>query len=136
MPRLNGNSSHGSKPITSLSRTFNCTPHCCPQKQQWVLTRRSGSVLVESRRPSIAERCGPNRSMMCSGSTGRVAMVLAVRRRHSVRQMFAPRPALSETDQRPPAARAYLLIVFGALLHLVGESELLLHQGQVSDHHQ
>jgi hypothetical protein len=59
MPRLNGNSSQGSKPITSLSRTFSWMPHCWPQKQQCVLTSRSGSTLVDSRTPVIDDRCGP-----------------------------------------------------------------------------
>ena len=51
MPLLNGNSSHGSKPMTWLSLTLSWMPHCWPQKQQWVLTSRSGSTPVSSRCP-------------------------------------------------------------------------------------
>ena len=36
LPSLNGNSYHGSKPTTALSRTFSLMPHCWPQKQQCV----------------------------------------------------------------------------------------------------
>ena len=86
MPRLNGNSSHGSKPITSLSRTLSWMPHCWPQKQQCVLTRRSGSTLVDSRTPVIADRCGPKRSVICRSSTGIVATALLVRRPNSARR--------------------------------------------------
>src|SRR6476661_5388348 len=125
MPRLNGNSSHGSKPITSLSRTFSCTPHCWPQKQQCVLTSRSGSALVDSRRPAISERCGPNCSMIFSGSTGMVATTSPRRRRDALGQSLAPCAALGKAEQRTAATRADLLIVLdGASIDLVREPEL------------
>src|SRR5262245_16589070 len=60
MPRLKGKSSQGSKPITSLSFTLSWMPHCCPQKQQCVLTRRSGSTEVSTRKPVWYARSGPN----------------------------------------------------------------------------
>src|SRR5262245_30846376 len=135
MPRLNGNSSHGSKPMTSLSRTFSWMPHCWPQKQQCVLTSRSGSVLVESRTLSTTERCGPNRSMIFSESTGMVATVSPFGRRVAVGQLIAPRGALCQTQQCATASRAYLLVVFGAVFHLVRKPQLLLDLGQVPDHH-
>ena len=59
IPRLNGNSSQGSKPITWSSLTLSWMPHCCPQKQQCVFTRRSGSTLVDRRMPVATDRCGP-----------------------------------------------------------------------------
>ena len=60
MPRLNGNSSHGSKPITWLSRTLSWMPHCWPQKQQWVFTSFSAGwprfVLPAARRRVVQVR--------------------------------------------------------------------------------
>src|SRR5262245_18943236 len=113
IPRLNGNSSHGSKPITVLSRTFSCTPHCWPQKQQCVLTSRSGSALVDSRRPVAADRCGPKRSMIFSSSTGIVATVLQTSE-FRLLTVHVPQRALGQAEQRAPAARADLLIMRGA----------------------
>src|SRR5262249_33939931 len=135
MPRLNGKSSQGSKPITSLSRTFSCTPHCWPQKQQCVFTRRSGSALVDRRMPAITERCGPNRSMIFSGSAGIVATMSPGRGGGGVAQALAPCPGLGETKQRPAATRADLLIVLGALVHLVRETQLPLDDHQIAHHH-
>src|SRR4029079_11992893 len=133
MPRLKGNSSQGSKPITWLSRTFNCTPHCCPQKQQWVLTSCSGSALVDSRTPVIPERCGPSRSMIFSSSTGRVATLSSAR--HAAGQPFAPGPGLRQAEQRATAARADLLIMTGTSVHLVGEPQIALDGDQIPHHH-
>src|SRR5262245_16022165 len=69
MPRLNGNSSQGSKPTTAPSRTFNWMPHCWPQKQQWVLTSRSGGCVRSSPQPpgGVKARCGPKRSWVSGG---------------------------------------------------------------------
>src|SRR5262245_23558837 len=135
IPRLNGNSSHGSKPITVLSRTFNCTPHCWPQKQQCVFTSRSGSALVESHRPAAGDRCGPKRSMMCSSSVGIVATVLQTSD-FRLQTFCMPCPALRQPEQRAPAARADLLVVRGAAfrIHLVRETELTLDGDQIADH--
>src|SRR6516164_4447786 len=60
MPLLTGKSSHGSKPMTSLSFTFSWMPHCCPQKQQCVLTSRSGSTEESTRWPVGYPFNGPN----------------------------------------------------------------------------
>src|SRR5215510_5788878 len=60
MPLLKGKSSHGSKPMTSLSFTFSWMPHCCPQKQQCVLTSRSGSTEESARWPVGYAFNGPN----------------------------------------------------------------------------
>src|SRR5262245_10648481 len=124
MPRLNGKSSHGSKPITSLSRTFNCTPHCWPQKQQCVFTSRSGSALVDLRRPVGTDRCGPNCSMILSSSTGMVAT-------------SAPGGCLREAEQRAPASRTDFLIVAGAArrIHVVREAKLAFDDDEVAHHH-
>jgi hypothetical protein len=51
IPRLNGNSSHGSKPTTFSSRTLSWMPHCIPQNEQWVFTSRSGGRLAASSQP-------------------------------------------------------------------------------------
>src|SRR5512133_2738954 len=118
MPRLNGNSSHGSKPITSLSRTLSCSPHCCPQKQQCVFTSLSGSTLVDRRWPAITDRCGPKRWIVSYGSTGSRAMSVLVprgeplvERGDPVLEGAAPRRPLGEAEQRAAAARADLLVV-------------------------
>src|SRR6516225_865309 len=132
IPRLNGNSSHGSKPLTSLSRTFNCTPHCCPQKQQCVFTNRSGSVLVESRKPVIVDRCGPYASMIFSGSAGRIATTSPLG--GAFAQSVAPGLALCQAEQRASASRADLLIMIGAL-HVVRKAQLTLDRRQVPNHH-
>src|SRR6476661_6919949 len=137
MPRLNGNSSHGSKPITSLSRTFSWTPHCWPQKQQCVFTSRSGSTLVDSRTPVIADRCGPNRSMIRRGSTGISATfgylclsfvtwpAEALGRRRPGVQIPLPQRPLRQTEHRAPALGADVLIV-PAARQLVAKAEFLL----------
>src|SRR6187402_3880058 len=104
-------------------------PHCWPQKQQCVRTRRSGSTVVESRSPRIRARCGPNRSIMFSSSTGRVAIVA-----QPVVQRAPPERTLCEPEQRAPAPRTDLLIVVRAFLrlHLIAESELPLDLGEVA----
>src|SRR5437773_2807524 len=124
MPRLSGNSRHGSNPMTWLSRTFNWIPHCWPQKQQCVFTSRSGSVLVDRRMPVMADRCGPNRSVILRSSTGMVAMrPLRLRCRDAIGQVLAPERALREAEERAATARADLLVVLraAARVHLVRE---------------
>jgi hypothetical protein len=37
--------------MTFSSRTFNWMPHCMPQKEQWVFTRRSGGRRVDFSHP-------------------------------------------------------------------------------------
>src|SRR5262245_53322259 len=121
MPRLNGKSSHGSKPITSLRRTLSWMPHCWPQKQQWVLTRRSGSSALE---PSVrADRCGPNAFVIASSSTGNFAI-----------SPLPPQRALREAEHGAPARRADLLVVRRATGGLVLEAELALDRDQIPDH--
>src|SRR5436190_6734921 len=134
MPRLKGNSSHGSKPITSLSRTFSWTPHCWPQKQQCVLTSRSGSTLVDSRTPLIADRCGPNCSMIFSGLTGIVATISPRVDRDAPRQVLAPGARLRKAEQRTAATGADLLIVLVALIHLVRKPKLAFDGGEIPHH--
>src|SRR6185312_2023638 len=122
MPRLKGNSSHGSKPMTSLWRTLSWMPHCWPQKQQWVLTSFSGSSLVVPR--TLAERCGPKARMISSSSTGIVAMSGALR----------PARALRQAEDGAAASRADLLVVAGAARELVAEAEVMLDGDEVADH--
>src|SRR5262245_47527778 len=107
-------------------------PHCWPQKQQCVLTSRSGSALVDSRAPAGTDRCGPNRSMMRRSSTGIVATLLSRRQPRS--QAVAPRAALREPEQRAPAARTNLLVVVGAG-HFIGKTQLALDGCEVAHHH-
>src|SRR5215831_15134363 len=136
MPRLNGKSSHGSKPITSLSRTLSWMPHCWPQKQQCVCTSRSGSALVDSRAPVARDRCGPNRSMICSSLTGSVAMMF-------FGSGLLPQRALRETEQRAAAAWTDLLVMGRRVrlrrnppyAELVREAEVVLDGDQISHHH-
>src|SRR5690606_35343010 len=69
MPRLNGKSYRGSKPITCSSRTLRRMPHCWPQKQQWVSTMRSTVRLVSRRGPVDHTGRGPKGSS-AGGSRG------------------------------------------------------------------
>src|SRR6185503_1950981 len=52
-------------------------PHCCPQKQQWVFTKRSGGV--EAFHPSGGSpfKCGPNSLTISVTGTGSFAMTIA-----------------------------------------------------------
>ena len=108
-------------------------PHCWPQKQQCVLTRRSGSTLVESRTPVIDERCGPNRPIILNGSTGTSATPsypLLVRHGHSGTATTTPpvpvRTTPGDTSDRPPGS--------ARRRKLIPESELALDGRQVADH--
>src|SRR5690606_9835748 len=70
MPWLKKKSYQGSTPMTVLSFTLSWSPHCCPQKQQCVLTYLSGSS-PESTRASVAyARDGPNLWMVARSSPG------------------------------------------------------------------
>src|SRR5262245_27131395 len=135
-------------------------PHCWPQKQQWVLTVRSGTTPVSSRSSVATDRCGPKRSMTCTGGCGISAMfssrmevgaVLAAerpvadavvgerrRRRRPARRarpvLAAERPALRGDYQRAPARRTDPLVVPDAVV-LVAEAEATLHGDQVLDVH-
>src|SRR5262245_46277275 len=73
--------------------------------------------------------------MILSGSTGIVATTESLGRRGARRQLFAPCGTLRQTEQGAPAAWADLLIVFGAVLHLVREAELPFHNLEVAHHH-
>ena len=79
-------------------------PHCWPQKQQWVLTSLSGSTLVDSRSPVIADRCGPNCSMIFSSSTGIVAMLVEL---VGVRACALSARVQSAPCARPKSARRH-----------------------------
>src|SRR4026208_486949 len=87
-------------------------PHCCPQKQQWVLTRRSGSTLVERRTPVIDDRCGPKRSIIRSGPTGTSATAGTLPPpRASACRVPPPQRPLRQAEERPATLRADLLVV-------------------------
>src|SRR3954465_11592770 len=89
-------------------------PHCCPQKQQCVLTSRSGSTLVDRRIPVIAERCGPKRSMMRRGSAGISAtnghLHVPIFTWHGVR-VLSPQRSLRQAEEGAPALGADVLVV-------------------------
>jgi hypothetical protein len=74
LPLLKGKSSHGSKPTTWLSFTLSWMPHCCPQKQQCVFTRRSASP--SGCQPSAGSDCsrGPKRATRFSIVSGSFAI--------------------------------------------------------------
>src|SRR5688572_16632837 len=135
MPRLKGNSSHGSKPMTTLSLTLSWMPHCWLQKQQWVLTSVSGSTSVARRSPVMRAQCGPNCRVILTSSTGTVAIRL-----HPFRSR-CPEPSLCQPEQRPPAFGADLLVMrrrtrrARLIPKLVPEPQLPLHLSQVSHHH-
>src|SRR5512136_1012771 len=97
-------------------------PHCWPQKQHCVFTIRSGSALVDSRMPAMVDWCGPNFSKIFRGSAGIVAT--SSPRRDAFREPIAPCAALREAEEGASATRTDLLVVLGALLHLVREPEL------------
>src|SRR5262245_15166329 len=73
--------------------------------------------------------------MIFSGSTGIVATRSSLGRRRARRQSFAPCSTRSQAEQGAPAAWADLLVVFGAVLHLVCEAELPLDDLEVAHHH-
>src|SRR6266545_6935223 len=100
-------------------------PHCCPQKQQCVLTSRSGSMLVDRRAPDMLDRCGPNCAVIRRSSTGSVAIVCGLR---------TPESALRKAEQPAAAARTHVLIM-PAVGQRVREPELVFHTRQVANHH-
>src|SRR5919108_4791748 len=74
MPRFTGNSSQGSKPITALSLTLSWIPHCTPQKQQCVLTRRSASPRPCHPPGGVSWRWGPYCAVSCTSVCGGVVI--------------------------------------------------------------
>src|SRR5262249_38298658 len=128
MPRLKGKSSQGSKPITSLSFTFSWMPHCCPQKQQCVLTRRSGSTEVSKRNPLWYARSGPKVARSSGVRGGSAAIGPSFRRRGG------PQAPLGEGEHLPPAGGADVLVVArGVLGPLVVVAQVALDVDQVLD---
>src|SRR4051794_40892660 len=118
MPLLNGKSSHGSKPITSLSFTLSWMPHCCPQKQQCVFTRRSGSTDESTRRPVGYDRSGPNvasRSGLRGGSAAIGASLRGPPGDGAPRGRCGPQVSLCQGEQLAPAGGADVLVVAGGV---------------------
>src|SRR5262245_39971574 len=109
MPLLKGKSSHGSKPITSLSFTFSCMPHCCPQKQQCVLTSRSGSTEESTRWPVGYAFNGPNLASSSGVRGGSAAIGISL-------EAGVPQVSLREGEKLPPAGRTDVLVVSGRVL--------------------
>src|SRR5262245_43114656 len=156
LPWLNGKSVRGSTPTTRSSFTLRYMPHCWPQKQQWVGTRRSGCTPVSSSEPATYANEGPKGSgdvaSVCVPSGVEIVAVLlaegalteprvGVRRRrrlplaaldHDPAALTPPQLPLRQREQRTPARRADPLVVadrgIGAL---VGEAELSLDRDQV-----
>src|SRR5262245_51986677 len=129
MPLLNGKSSHGSKPMTSLPFTFNWMPHCCPQKQQWVLTSLSGSTEASTRWPPWYARCGPNFASNSGVTVASAAIAPSLGRRGDIPQM-----PLRQGKHLTPASRADVLVVAGGVSGpLVVVAELARNDDQVID---
>src|SRR5262245_50390441 len=72
---------------------------------------------------------------MVRGSAGSVATRSDQRSGNALGEPLAPGAALREAEERAAAARTDLLIVLGALIHLVRETELLLDDRQITHHH-
>src|SRR5579859_1650533 len=74
-------------------------PHCCPQKQQWVLTMRSGSTSAFHPCAGIRFSVGPNCDTNSGIVTGGLAIYLRriVKRQRAclVRAIFHPAPWLT-----------------------------------------
>src|SRR5262249_43522938 len=127
MPLLTGKSSHGSKPMTSLSFTFSWMPHCCPQKQQCVLTSRSGSTEVSTRWPVGYAFNGPNLASS-SGVRGGSAAI------GTSREAGVPQVPLRQGEQLPPAGRTDVLVVARRVLGpVVAIAQLPLDNDQIFD---
>src|SRR5215831_9161412 len=127
MPLLKGKSSHGSKPMTSLSFTFSWMPHCCPQKQQCVLTSRSGSTEESARWPAGYAFNGPNLASSSGVRAGSVAIGSSLER-------GVPQVPLREGEQLAPAGRTDVLVVArGAIGHVVVIAQLVLDRDQILD---
>src|SRR5262249_50494964 len=151
LPWLNGKSVRGSTPTTRSSLTLRYMPHCWPQKQQCVGTRRSGCTPVSSSEPVTYASDGPNGSV-CVFSGMEIAPVLLAERAltetgigmsggrrlpvaaldDEAAPLAPPELPLRQGGQGAPARRADPLVVpdrrVGAL---VPEPELPLHGDQV-----
>src|SRR5262249_47053395 len=126
IPLLKGKSAHGSNPTTVFPFTLSWMPHCWPQKQQWVLTSRSGSADVSSRSPDWYARSGPNFASSSGVAGGSVA------RRAALGRFRFPGRVLGEGEHLPPARRADALVVPALLAwHLVVIPQLRLDLNQV-----
>src|SRR5262249_9304255 len=77
LPWLNGKSVRGSTPTTRSSFTLRYMPHCWPQKQQWVGTKRSGCTPVSRSEPVTYAGEGPNGSVRVPSGMEIVPILLA-----------------------------------------------------------
>src|SRR5262249_7994152 len=102
-------------------------PHCWPQKQQCVLTSRSGSTEESMRWPVGYTFKGPNlasRSGVRGGSAGIGGSL----------EGCVPQVPLRESEQLPPAGRTDVLVVAGGVLGpVVTIAELSLDNDQIID---
>src|SRR5262249_55613315 len=127
MPLLKGKSSHGSKPMTSLSFTLSWMPHCCPQKQQCVLTSRSGSIDESMRWPVGYAFSGPNLASSSGVRGGSAALGSSL-------EGGVPQVPLRESEQLPPAGRTNVLVVTGGVLGpVVAIAQLPFDNDQIID---
>src|SRR5262249_43122891 len=127
MPLLKGKSSHGSKPMTSFSFTFSWMPHCCPQKQQCVLTSRSGSTEASTRWPVGYAFNGPNLASNSGVRGGSVAISSSLER-------GVPQVPLRKGEQISPAGRTDVLVVAQRVLGpVVAIAQFLLDHDQIID---
>src|SRR6516225_7646585 len=123
MPWLKGNSSQGSKPMTWLFFTLSWMPHCWPQKQQWVLTKRSGSADVSSLSPPEYPRCGPNCAMVESKLSGGRTIFFSFFCLDKLR-CACPYVPLSEDHQDSLAARAGPFIMILGSIPQIGRAHV------------
>src|SRR5262245_5912605 len=99
-------------------------PHCWPQKQQCVFTRRSGGWRVFSSHPpgGASLRCGPQRAVRASMEAG-----------SSAKALLLLHADLGGAEALPFARRAERLPMPGRTLDAVVEPELRQHVPDVID---
>src|SRR6266568_4882295 len=100
-------------------------PHCWPQKQQCVFTKRSAGLRDSSCQPpgGVYAGCGPKRSRSDSSDTGALATRILLKLELRERERFSF------------ARRAQFLPVFASAFHAVIESNLWKDALQIFDVH-
>src|SRR5947209_19731093 len=78
--------------MTFSSLTLSWMPHCTPQKQQWVLTSRSGVPRPCQPPGGVSWRWGPYCAISCAVVCGRVVMEIDSLRDERPSSAKAPHP--------------------------------------------
>src|SRR4051794_17548364 len=131
LPSLKGNSSQGSKPTTLLSLTLSFTPHCWPQKQQCVLTTRSGSPMGAQPKGGTSCGWGPYWATIDGMAMGSLA-ISALRIPGLAAPRRLPEPVLQEREVLAAAGRAHVLVVLVAP-EAIANAELGLDRLEIMD---